>query len=72
MQMNTLDKLIRDSYKLTFKHTVKADYRRNEYKRETPTHGDFAMMEECRQRRAVLCYRQQPVIFMRFLYFYAR
>ncbi|MFN8267698.1 MAG: gliding motility lipoprotein GldD [Chitinophagales bacterium] len=23
---NTLDKLIRDSYKLTFKHTVKADY----------------------------------------------
>ncbi|MBK9330480.1 MAG: gliding motility lipoprotein GldD [Sphingobacteriales bacterium] len=25
-QNNTLDKLIRDSYKLTFKHTVKADY----------------------------------------------
>lgn len=24
--MNTLDKLIKDSYKLTFKHTVKADY----------------------------------------------
>lgn len=23
---NTLDKLVRDSYKLTFKHTVKADY----------------------------------------------
>ena len=25
-KLNTLDKLIKDSYKLTFKHTVKADY----------------------------------------------
>ncbi len=32
---NTLDKLIRDSYKLTFKHTVKADYID-----ETPVRGN--------------------------------
>ncbi len=32
---NPLDKLIKDSYKLTFKHTVKADYID-----ETPIHGD--------------------------------
>ncbi len=33
---NTLDKLIRDSYKLTFKHTVKADYID-----ETPVRGKY-------------------------------